>query len=562
MVRATGEDTDDDTRSVVAVGDATRTVTLFVESIGHVAPDAGFTDRDSQAAGLQMVFGIAPALDGIDGIPGTRGLSGYAESLSRATKASSLAALNATRWFLDDSEWQGTGNRSFSIRVSASEEALLERIGVGALLTLYADGDNWADYVLASAVSFTGTGASRTAALTLTYREGVGAPPASGGLELHFTPGGPPGIDGRPGRGGLSKIVPVNLGTAVPDDNTEARVYDGTNFHTSLADLDAAKSVVRIELGIGLRTGGTAAGAAARQKAYDGIKVGDTVAIRDGAPVTAWSDYEVTAKSPATVDDTTRTVTLTVVWLEGEFSAATANPVVFGMSGATDGEDGPPGIDGAPGRGGVSRILPVNLGTAVPDDNTEARLSGGTNFYATLDDLDDARAVTSIELGIGLRTGGTAAGAATRQKAYSGIKVGDTVTIRDGAPVTGWADYEVTAIAPTAITAVTRTVTLTVRFLEGRIATATSNPVVFGMSGAIDGEDAAFFRRPATEVFVSAQGESVSEATVFSPDPATVEDELVHGDEVSAITVSIDVTPDGATLTLQGPNASDFEIVE
>ena len=166
----------------------TRTATLTVSHIEHRLPSA----IEGTA-----VFGISRSLDGIDGIPGTRGLVGYAKSLTRSTRAANAGAVNsATEWFLSGSTANWTGNRTLTAGVSAAEEAELRRVGIGALLTAYDDSDNWADYTLRSAATFTGTGATRAAALSLAHREGFGSPPTTGAVELHYTPAGQDGEDG------------------------------------------------------------------------------------------------------------------------------------------------------------------------------------------------------------------------------------------------------------------------------------------------------------------------------------------------------------------------------
>ena len=87
--------------------------------------------------------------------------------------------------------WQLT---SLKIGVTAAEEDILSRIDSGALLTVYVDGSNWADYAINGAISFDGAGATRTATIPLTWREGVGTPPVGGTIEIHLTPDGADGI--------------------------------------------------------------------------------------------------------------------------------------------------------------------------------------------------------------------------------------------------------------------------------------------------------------------------------------------------------------------------------
>jgi len=407
-------------------------VVLTVEHLEHAL---------ESAIEASAIFGIAPALDGINGIPGTRGLSGYAESISRASRASSTANLNATRWHLDGAATDWTGNRTFSIRVTEAEEDKLRRVGVGALLTVYHDRDNWADYTLRSAVVYAGSGSTRTATVSLAFVEGFGKPPASGAVSLHFTPSGTAGIDGKPGRAGIAQTFTVNAGTADPDANSEIRLRDGTTNIASLTDANAA-DIDTIELGI---SSGDAAATVRRRRAYGALGAGDVVTVRDGNPITAWADYEVTARTPAAVDDSTRKVTLAVVHLEHVVETATTNPVTFGIAPSLDGIDGIPGIRGL---AGYARSLsrPTRAATAAAVDSaSEWFLGGSTSNWS---------GNRSLKVGV----------SATEEAQLSLVGAGALVTIyRDK---DNWADYTLRSAATFAGTGAARTATLSLAHVE------------------------------------------------------------------------------------------------
>jgi len=235
---------------------AARTATFELTHVRHKG-----TVPDSGAVEIRYTPG---------GLPGIRGLAGYGAVIARTTKASSTANLNATRWHLDGAATDWTGNRTFSIRVTEAEETAIGLIGAGALVTIYRDKDNWADYTLTS-VAFTGSGTGRTAALSLAFVEGFGKPPASGEAELHYTPKGDPGKDGRPGRAGVSTWVdsqfrdsgtpadgdlfvplgsPASFTDELDEDNAESvsqltiQAPDGSAMHAFLTQVEQGDIVV------------------------------------------------------------------------------------------------------------------------------------------------------------------------------------------------------------------------------------------------------------------------------------------------------------------------------
>ena len=152
----------------------------YVESIGVQDP----------AAAVEFHFTRA----GADGLPGNRGLSGYSHSLRRTDKrASAAAASQANEWFLTGAGATWVGNRTLSLGgITEAEEPLLERLGDGALVTVYQGAGQWADYTLGGLVAFVGTGPNRRADLSLVYVESLGAQDETQAVAFHFTAAGVP----------------------------------------------------------------------------------------------------------------------------------------------------------------------------------------------------------------------------------------------------------------------------------------------------------------------------------------------------------------------------------
>ena len=133
---------------------------------------------------------------GRDGQAGGRGLLGFSSIITRATKVgSSGAADDDDEWFLSGGVADWTGNRTLYLGdCDADERARLERVEVGAFLTVYSDGDNWGDYSLRTAITFDG---GNQATIMLSHEESVGVPPGAGAdIALHFTPAGTVGVAG------------------------------------------------------------------------------------------------------------------------------------------------------------------------------------------------------------------------------------------------------------------------------------------------------------------------------------------------------------------------------
>ena len=214
---------------------------------------------------------------------------------------------------------------------------------------------------------------------------------------------------------------------------------------------------------------------------------------------------------------------------------------------------------GTPGLSAMSQLFAVNLIAGQPDANSEARLVAGSNPVTVLSSKADAVSITKVELGI---TSGTAAGTVRRRQSYGGMVVGDIVSVRDGKPISAFADYEVTAIATHEVAGVVRRVDLDVAHRASSIDTATENPVVVGISRAKSGNTVPYFQNSVAPTSFRAVGPSVAEATQFVPPSTDVEMVLIDGDDTRTVTVRVMPTETGVTASLHGADADRFEIVE
>ena len=176
----------------------------YETSIPNAAGTYYFEIRSVDTAGNESISGkrinatLKTVQEGIDGQPGNRGLAGYSNSISRSSKTSSHTVGSSNNWYKSGTTW-AAGNRILSIGgVSTVVKALFNRIGDGALVTLYRDADNWADYTVSS-ISYRGS--TTRAQFILAYIESVGVPPSSGAIELHFTVSGEDGATWHTGLG-------------------------------------------------------------------------------------------------------------------------------------------------------------------------------------------------------------------------------------------------------------------------------------------------------------------------------------------------------------------------
>ena len=331
--------------------DTTRTVTLTVAYIEHVLDTA--IDGDA-------IFGIAPARDGLDGIPGTRGLAGYAESFSRSTRAANAAGVNsATEWFLSGSTANWTSNRTFTVGVSAAEEAQIKRVGTGALMTVYDDASNWADYTLRSAPTFTGTGATRAAALSLAYVEGFGAPPTSGAVELHYTPAGEAGADGEDGTDGRDGTD----GTNGLDGDPGIRGLAGYAESLTRSTRESSSGGVNAQSEWFL-TGGTTdwtgtrtltvGVSAADEEALERVAVGGLATVYDDT--SNWADYTFRSAVSFAGTGTARRATISLAYVESVGVPPSTGAIEFHYT-----LSGKAGVDGKPSFPGFGATLAMAL---------------------------------------------------------------------------------------------------------------------------------------------------------------------------------------------------------
>ena len=391
----------DYTLSSISFSGSKATISLaYIESLG-TQPTSGSIEFHFTNSGD----------DGDDGQPGNRGLAGYSQSIGRSTRVSSHTATNTSvKWYLSGATGAWVGNRAVSLGgISAAQETLLNRIGIGALVTLYRNAANWADYVLSS-VSFSGTGASRRIQLGLTYVESVGGSPSSGGIGFHFTPSGEDGIDGQPGNRGLSGYSQSIRRTTRANSSTAADA--STEWYSSGA--------------IGAWTGNrtlTLGGVSAAQKALlNHIGVGALVTIYDDA--VNWADYVL--RSVVTFSGSRAIIQL--AYVESIGGSPSSGSIEFHFT--NSGEDG---IDGQPGNRGlagysqsISRSTRVSSHRAA---NTSVKwyLSGATGAWV---------GNRAISLG-GITE--------TQEALLKYIGVGALVTIYDNA--SNWADYTVSSIS-------------------------------------------------------------------------------------------------------------------
>ena len=173
-------------------------------------------------------------LTGPQGVPGVRGLAGYAYEITRSTRASSAATANTdSEWHLTGSTDNWAGNRNLIIgRVGEEDRGRLSRIDVGALVTVYIDDENWADFTLRAAITFD---SNLDATIQLAPDEAIGEPPQTGQMGFHFTPAGDDGDNAPPPPTAVSaRITRDNAG--VPGGPLFSRLH---LVATPPADIDA-----------------------------------------------------------------------------------------------------------------------------------------------------------------------------------------------------------------------------------------------------------------------------------------------------------------------------------
>ena len=182
-------------------------------------------------------------IDGDDGEPGIRGLTGSAARISRVTRVGSQGAANTnTEWHLSGTagSWD-VATRTLSLGGTSSDDrGLLSRLENGAIITLFHDPENWADYTLRSAVSYGSNALATQARLSLAFIEEVGVPPLVGDASgttchVHITPAGAAadGEGGADGSNGTSfKELQAYLKQSLVDEMGDAIAPPGNPHDT------------------------------------------------------------------------------------------------------------------------------------------------------------------------------------------------------------------------------------------------------------------------------------------------------------------------------------------
>ena len=355
-----------------ADGEITYFSAVLLDPAGSMADEIALTGWSAPAP----AGGTGPP-----GEPGVRGLAGYAESLVRSMRDSSANNVSAANeWYLDGSTVNWSGNRVLTIGVTADDEANLALVGVGALLTVYEDEDNWGDYLLRSAVTFTGMGAARAASISLASVEGVGMPPTTGAIELHFTPKGADGLDGEPGIRGLAGYAASLTRTSrtatagAADAATEWFLSDGT------ADWTGNRT---------LTVGGVTETQEAQLKL---VTVGALLTVYDDAD--NWADYTLRSVATFTGTGNTRVASLSFAHLEsvGAPPSTGAMELHFTPMGA-DGQDGTPAL---PGFGATWRMSSRVSARSALDTQQEWYIGRGTSGNTAVSTMEHLRTATRI----------------------------------------------------------------------------------------------------------------------------------------------------------------------
>ena len=342
--------------------------------------------------------------DGIDGLPGTRGLAGYAHAIARSTRVAAYTSVDtASEWHLTGATGAWTGDRTLRLGgVGATERALLERIAVGALVTVFDDAGNWADYTLRSAPAFSGTGAAVVARLALRHLEHVGAQPTSGAVTLHFTPAGADGLPGNRGLAGYSDRI------------------RRTNKRTSAAAAGQADEWFLTGAGatwVGNRTFTMGGLTEAEEALLGGIAQGALVTLYQGAD--GWADYTLRSAVTFVGTGANRRADLSLAYVESIGVQDPAAAVEFHFTRA--------GADGQPGNRGLAGYSDRIRRT---DKRTSAAAAGQADEWF----LTGAGATW-----VGNRTFTMGGLTEAEEALLGGIVQGALVTLYQSAD--GWADY-------------------------------------------------------------------------------------------------------------------------
>ena len=364
---------------------------------------------------------------GTDGLPGARGLAGYAHAITRATRAAAFGDVDAaTEWHLTGTpgEWAGTRTLRLGV-VSADERALLERIAAGALVTVFDDARNWADYRLVSAAF--NTAAPLNARLSLTHLEHAGAQPASGAIAFHFTPAGADGLPGNRGLAGYSNRITRRYKRASASAAAQANEWYLTGSATIWS---------------GNRTF-TAGGLTEDEEGLlDGLSPGALVTLYQGAE--RWADYEVRSTVTFVGTGANRRADISLAYVEsvGAQDASAAIALHFTRAGA----DGLPGNRGLAGYSHSIRRTHKRASASAAAQADEWYLTGEATTWS------------------GARTF-TAGGITEAEEAFLGrTDPGALVTLYQSP--TAWADYHLVEEVTFVGTGADRRADLTLAFLE------------------------------------------------------------------------------------------------
>ena len=422
----------------------------YETSIPNAAGTYYFEIRSVDTAGNESIGGnriravlraVKAGIDGTkgkDGLPGQRGLAGYSNSINRTTKANSSTAANtSTEWYLSGISNTWSRNRTLTLGgISTTHEALLKLINVGALLTLYDDADNWADYQLSANVTFSGSGATRRVFLSLVYVESVGTQPTSGTLSLHFTPSGADGthgLDGQPGNRGLAGYANEIIRTSKA--TTLGNVNSSTKWHLSGTS----------RIWTGDRTLSIGGVSATHEALLKRIGVGALVTIYRS--ISSWADYALSSVITFSGSGASRIATVSLTYIESLGAQPSSGSIGFHFTPAgINGEDGQPGVRGLAGYSqSITRSTRANS-SAAADTSTEWYLTGTFGFWT------------------GSRTLYLGGISAAQEALLKHIGIGALVTIYDDA--TNWADYVLRSAVTFSGSGATRRAAIQVAYVE------------------------------------------------------------------------------------------------
>ena len=364
---------------------------------------------------------------GTDGLPGARGLAGYAHRITRATRAGAFGDVDsASEWHLTGITGQWTGTRTLRLGiVSADERALLERIAAGALVTVFDDADNWADYRLVS-VAFNAS-APLNARLSLTHLEHVGAQPWSGAIAFHFTPAGADGVPGNRGLAGYSDRIRRTTKRASAAAADQANEWYLSGAATSWS---------------GNRTFALGGITEDEETLLRGLRAGALVTLYQGTD--GWADYTLRSAVTFAGTEASRRASLSLAYVEsvGAQDATAAVELHFTRAGA----------DGLPGHRGLA-------GYSDRIQRTHKRTSAAAAGQA-----DEWFLTGAADTWTGNRTFTMGGLTEAEETLLGGIAQGALVTLYQGTDA--WADYTLRSPVAFAGAGASRRATVSLAYVE------------------------------------------------------------------------------------------------